>query len=133
MRSAIIDQIMLWIFIFVFFVIIFVLVIDYYTLIKTKDSCDTISNYGARMKALGKSNTIIATELNKRKSNRMETIDTNDILCYENTPGNYQVVFHTNMELNTTTFKEKLINSSSSAFNELDSTDIECTLTIKTH
>ncbi len=111
MRSAIIDQIMLWIFIFVSFVIIFVLVIDYYTLIKTKDSCDSISSYGVRMIALGKSKEDIASELNNIKSNRMETINSSDIKCSDSKEdGKYQVIFHTSMELNTTTFKNKLID-----------------------
>jgi len=134
MKKAVIDQIMVWMLVFVSFVTLFYLSMDYYKLLKTKESCDTMSNYGARMKALGKSNDTIAGELNKRKSNLMDTINATDIICREDiTDQKYQVVFRIMMDLNTTTFQDKQIQSVSSAFNELTSSNIECNLTITTN
>jgi len=134
MRKAVIDQIMVWILVFVSFITIFFLTIDYYTLLKTKETCDNMSSYGARMVALGKSYSNITEELNNRKSNMMNDINDTDIICSKDTSKtNYQVVFSINMDLNTNTFKDKHINSVSSAFNEIDSSDIECNLTITTH
>ena len=53
-KKAVIDQMLLWIVLFVAFVTIFLLVIDYYMVLKTKDRADSIVNYGVRMKALGR-------------------------------------------------------------------------------
>ncbi len=133
MKKAVIDQIMLWMFIFVSFVIIFFMVIDYYSVLKTKDRCDTMSSYAVRMIALGKNISDITDELNKRISSSMVPIISSDIVCIEDSSvSTYQVVFHINMEINTTTFKDKSINSYSSAFNESNSSSVDCNLTINT-
>ena len=130
MKKAIIDQIMLWIVIFVSFVTIFFMVIDYYVVVKAKDRCDTMSNYAVRMKALGRDENITAG-LNNLSNDIFETIEESDISCADNDDNEYKIKWTVNLDLNTTTFKDKHIHSFSAAFNEVDSSSIDCNLTLR--
>jgi hypothetical protein len=131
-KKAIIDQIMLWLVIFVSFVIILFMVIDYYVVVKFKDRCDTMANYAVRMKALGRDDENITAGLNNLKSDSIDEIVEDDLISIEsNTAENYQVKFSVNLDINTTTFKNKSIHSYTSAFNEVDSSSIDCNLTLK--
>lgn len=133
MRNAVIDQIMLWIVLFVAFVTIFLLVIDYYMVMKTKDRCDTLANYGVRMKALGRSDDSVVEGLNNIKNSYFQTITLDDMECEEDdTKNDYQTLFRVettfqNMFLTT----DEKISSKTSAFNEASSSHIDCNLTLK--
>lgn len=133
MRNAVIDQIMLWIVLFVAFVTIFLLVIDYYMVMKTKDRCDTLANYGVRMKALGRSDDSVVEGLNNIKNSYFQTITSDDMECEEDdTKNDYQTLFRVE-----TTFQniflttDEKISSKTSAFNETSSSHIDCNLTLK--
>ena len=133
MRNAVIDQIMLWIVLFVAFITMFFLVIDYYMVMKTKDRCDALANYGVRMKALGRSVEQVVEGLNKIKNSYFQTITTDDIECSEDvTQTDYQTIFKVE-----TTFKnmflsnEEKIKSKTSAFNEVNHSHIDCNVTLK--
>jgi hypothetical protein len=131
-KKGIIDQIMLWLVIFISFVIIFVMVTDYYVVVKFKDRTDTMANYGVRMKALGREDTNITVGLNNLKSDSIDDIVEDDLICTEDdTLENYQVKFSINLDINTTTFKNKSIHSYTSAFNEVNKSSIDCNLTLR--
>ena len=134
-KNGVIDQIMLWIVLFVAFITMFFMVIDYYMVMKTKDRCDALANYGVRMKALGKDESYITDGLNKIKNSYFEEIESDDIVCNEDdTQNDYQTIFtiettFSNMFLSDS---EKIV-SKSSAFNEVNASHIDCSLTLQVH
>lgn len=133
MRKAVIDQMLLWIVLFIGFVTIFFMVIDYYLVVKVKDRCDAIVHYGVRMKALGKDDIDIVTGLNNIKGNYFDTIVEGDIDCTEDSGAtNYQVVFTTSINITNRFISEnESIYSKASSFNEVDSSSIDCNLTLR--
>ena len=134
MRKAIIDQIMLWIVIFVSFATTLFIVIDYYVVLKVKDRSDALANYGVRMKALGKEHDEIITGLNNIKSNYFDDLTENDLSCEELDTNRYQVIFTTNISIGTNMFlsDNEKIYALATAFNEYNSTDQNCTLDLST-
>jgi len=129
-KKAIIDQIMLWLVIFVSFVILFFFLVDYYVVIKAKDNCDIMANYGVRMKALGRDDSNITAGLNNLKLKYFEDIQEDDLQCSDNDDGNYTVKFNIYADINTTTFTNKTVHSYAAAFNEASSSSIDCNLTL---
>ncbi len=130
-KKAVIDQIMLWLVIFVSFVIMLFLVIDYYVVVKVKDRCDTIANYAVRMKALGRDDENITLGINNLMINKFDDIKTDDILCSETNDEEYKVKFKIIADVVTTTFSDKTVYSYSSAFNEVNNLSIDCNVTLR--
>ncbi len=132
MKRAIIDQIMLWIVIFVAFVIMFFMVIDYYMVMKTKERTDALANYSVRMKALGRDDANITEGLNRLKSSYFDTVVEDDLTCNDLGTESYKVVMKTNIFINNHFISEnKKIYSYASAFNEYSSLDINCSLNLR--
>ena len=134
-KKAVIDQMLLWIVLFISFVTIFLLVIDYYMVLKTKDRTDTIVNYGVRMKALGRDDIDIVSGINNIKSDFFDTVITDDLSCTDdNETTSYQVIFSTSVTFNNMFLSDTdQINSKASAFNEVNSHNIDCNLTLRTN
>ena len=131
MRKAVIDQMLLWIVMFIGFVTLLFVVIDYYSVIKAKDKSDALSNYGARMKALGKTDSEIVDGLNALKGSYFATIDEANLTCTELVTEKYQVVFTTNITFSNRFLADgEKIYSISSAFNEVGAKDQNCTLNL---
>jgi len=130
-KNGLIDQIMLWMVVFVSFVILFFIVIDYYKVVKAKDNCDTMANYAVRMKALGRDDSSIVDGLNNLKSQYFDTIEEADISCSETSDNKYKVKYQINATILTTTFNNKEVHSYASAFNETQALSIDCNLTLK--
>jgi len=127
------EQMLLWIIIFISFVGMFLMVIDYYMVLKTKDRCDTFANYGVRMKSLGKDDSSIVDGLNTIKNSYFENILIDDLNCVEdNSNLEYQVVFNVQ-----TTFQNmflsngELIVAKTAAFNEINNLNISCNLLLR--
>ncbi len=137
-KKAIIDQIMLWMVIFVSFVTLFFFVIDYYKVIKAKDNCDILANYGVRMKALGRDDKNITTGLNNLKIKYFEDIvyddiDSNnsDLQCTSTDDDNYSVRFMVIADVTTTAFHKSEVHSYAAAFNEASNSSVDCNLTLR--
>ena len=132
-KKGIVDQIILWIVLFVSFVTIFLLVIDYYTVIKVKDKCNALANYSVRMKALGKDTATIVAGLNSIKTDFFDTIVEADLTCTQPGTNDYKVILTTNITFTNKFLSEgEKIYSKATAFNEVDSTDTECSLNLRT-
>jgi hypothetical protein len=130
MKKAVVDQFLLWVVLFIAFITIFFLVIDYYIILKTKDRCDMLANYGARMKALGKDNAFIISGLNNLKTDQFQTITEDHLDCEDLETTQYQVVFNTAISLKSKFFGIQNIVSTTSTFNETSSIDRRCTLNL---
>ena len=134
LKKGVVDQILLWMVMFISFITILFLVLDYYKVIKTKDRVDTVTNYGVRMKALGKEDDDIVSGINNIKSDFFDTVAVGDLSCNDDdTTTGYQVTFTANITYNNMFLSEfESINSKASAFNEVSNHNIECTLILRT-
>lgn len=133
MKKAVVDQILLWLTLFVAFVSFLFFIIDYSLSIRVKENADSLSSYGARMVALGKSAEEVATGLNNIKLGAVSNITAADIVCVDDAAiDNYQVHFnvigtYTSQFLNT---GENNINSIAVVFNEISDVQRTCTLNL---
>ena len=133
MKKAVIDQIILWIVLFVIFVGFLFFVIDYSNAIKVKDNSDAIADYVARMVALNKTDADIVTGANKIKDSYFATIQDGDLVCTSDTSiANHQVI----MNVYTTLVNDFLpvgnnnIHAKTIVFNESSEFQKECSLTL---
>jgi len=132
MTPAIVDQIMLWTVIFVSFVVILFLVIDYSMIMRIKGNLDLLSQYSARMIAIGTQKEDIVAQLNNIKLSYFTNIISDDITCVTSSTGTYQVIFNVNGLYDSTNIlnPQNALSSKSVVFNEINSDEIECTLTL---
>ena len=133
MKKAFVDQIVLWITGFIFFVILLFMTIEYAQALRIKENLDAISNYGARMVALGKTNEEIAAGLDGVKLGIFGEILPSDIICISSESQTYQAIF-----VAKTTYvndfledKENNVNSKTIFFNESSSNEINCELRLE--
>lgn len=135
MKPAVLDQMVLWMVLFISFVILLFIVIDYSAIIRMKNNTDVLAHYGSRMIALGNTEADVATKLNNIKIDYFATIAGADINC--NTANaaadeEYQVVFtvtSTYTDAKVLTFTDT-ITSKVATFNEKSSDYITCTLAL---
>jgi len=131
-RNGVIDQLLLWIVLFLGFVGLFFMVIDYSALMRLKGYNDTLAQYGARMISLGHSTDEVATSLNNIRNSYYGVIDGSDIVCDEVDTSSFQVIFKvlsTYEDAKVLSINET-INSRFVAFNEINGNEITCTLTM---
>ncbi|NQY94730.1 MAG: hypothetical protein HRT43_11230 [Campylobacteraceae bacterium] len=132
MKTAIVDQILLWVVLLVGFVTLLFITVDYSAVMRLKNNNDTLAQQGARLIALGKTNDEVAESLNNIKNVFYADISGGDITCEEVTATSYQVIFN----VISTYDDAKILTISDSiyakvaVFNESNSNEITCTLTM---
>ena len=132
MKKAIVEHIMLWTTIFVSFVVILFLTVDYSMVMRMKGNTDLMSQYAARMMAIGKSEDEIATGLNGMRVNYFTSVTGSDITCTTTENGTFKVIFNVvglYTDTNILTSRDSF-TSTSAVFNELSTDEIECSLTL---
>jgi Flp pilus assembly protein TadG len=133
LKKAVVDQIILWIVLFIAFVTLLFFIIDYSNVVKVKDNTSAISDYIARMTALDSSNTDIIDGANKIKNNYFAQIQNGDLVCnIDSTISNHQVIInvYTTMGNSFLAIIEKNIHSKTVVFNESSEFQKECSLTL---
>ena len=132
MIPALIDQVMMWMIIFVSFVVILFMVIDYSSIMRIKGNVDIMAEYAARMIALGKSEDEVATNLNNMKNSYFANISGANISCSSSTTETYQVIFNiTGLYDDVKVLNiQNDIASKRVVFNEVSSDQIECNLVL---
>lgn len=131
-KKAVVDQILLWTIIFVSFVVILFTVVDYSMIMRTQGNIELMSQYGARMIAIDKTEGEIATELNGMRSSYFANIAGGDIVCTVTADGSYKTIFTITglyIDTNILTARNNL-TSTSAVFNESGSDRVSCTLTL---
>lgn len=133
--KAAIDQVLVWIILFVVFVAIFVFVIEYAKVLRIKDNVDALTDYGARMLAVDNEDVtmdMIAAGMNNLKVNEIADIDGIQISCSTPeagvTPENYQLTF-----IIKATYVSRFTNNLSQkkvVFNEASKYQRDCELTL---
>lgn len=136
MVSAYIEQVLMWLVIFVGFVTFLFFVIDYSNVMRIKGNMDLMTEYAANMVALGKTDDEIVERINDMKSGYFADAVVGSGLCTtDSTPSSaeeYQIIFTiTGSYLDT-----KVLNPVNSivtrrvVFNDISSDKIDCSLTI---
>lgn len=132
-KPAVVDQIILWIVLFVMFVGFLFFVIDYSNALKVKDNNDALADYAARMFALGKTDAEVAQGLNNIKDDYVATISEANISCVEDVlTTNYQVIVNVYATLDNSFLPEgnNNVHSRTVVFNEASESQKECSLTL---
>lgn len=131
-KPAYIENILLWMVMFIGFVTLFFFVIDYATIIRVKDNMDALSDYGANRISKQGSTTNIISELNDIKIKAISTINAGNLVCNSvaQTPPTYQVIFTTETTNNSIKFYKGKIISKRVVFNEVNSQTVSCKLTV---
>lgn len=133
-KPAYVENIILWIVIFVGFATLFFFIVEYSVTLKVIDKVNSLSDYGARSIALGKTENDTVTGLNQIKGSTFNTITVGNLTCTETTgTENYQVIFNT-----YTTYENNFLSGQGAnnihakkvTFNEISSTEKICDLYI---
>jgi hypothetical protein len=130
MKKAIVDQVLLWIVIFISFITIFFFIVDYYSVVKLKDKSDLLVQYSVRMIALNKTTDEVVTGLNSIKSDYLNTISSEDLVCSIITNGEYKVKVTSWIDIDNIILEDVNMSASASSFNEASSSNISCTLNL---
>lgn len=131
MKPAVIEQIMVWLLIFVGFATLLFLTMEYAAIVRLKSNNDTLAQQGARLIALGKSNADIAAALNTMKVSYYATIDADDIVCTEVVDTSYQIILNvtsTYTDAKVLTISD--ITAKAATFNETNSNEITCDIVL---
>lgn len=133
MKKAFVEQILIWILLFVSFASIFFFVLDYYTAIKIQDKSNALAQYVARTKGLSSSHADIIEGLNFTKGDAFDIIVDEDLVCdTDGATSQYQIIVDTSLE-----FKSRFIPNNENivaraiSFNEINATNITCTLALR--
>lgn len=132
-KKAVVDQILLWIVLFITFVIFLFFTIDYSNALKVNDNASAIGNYTARMIAMNKNESEIVAGLNKIKDDYIATIQEDDLSCTEDdTKTNHQIIVNVYTTLNNSFLPtgNNNVHSKTIVFNESGDSEKECTLTL---
>lgn len=133
MKTAIVDQIILWIVLFIIFVSFLFFVIEYSNAVKVKDNTDAIADYAARMVSLNRSESDILTGINGSIKSEYFN-DVSSINCTEDTTtSNYQVIVNVTTTMTNDFLTSSNVHSRAVVFNENGEFEKECdiALTIK--
>lgn len=137
MRRAIVDQVMMLMFIFVFLVTIFFLVIDYSSVGKVQNQLDMLTREGSRLISLGKGEDKVANMVNILKTNYYQSVTSDDINCIEDTTKSTNRVVFTVLAPFHSRFDaigesgEVNVSSTSIAYNEWSNNEINCTVVLQ--
>lgn len=132
MKSAVVDQMLLWIILITVFASFLFFIINYSVALRIKDNVDSLTDYGARMVALGRSDAEVVAGLNNIKLSSMADIQEADLNCVENADSNYQVEFNVLATYDSTFFEAGANNVQGRAvvFNEVSDLEKVCSLTL---
>lgn len=130
-KKAYIENVLLWMVMFIGFVTLFFFVIDYATIVRIKDNMDAISDYGARQVAINGIGDDLSGNINNMKVSGINTVtaDTTSI-CVSNANNAYQVIFITRTTNSSYKFYSSNIQSKRVVFNEQNSNTVTCTLNV---
>ncbi len=133
MKNAFVEQIILWIVIFVSFVGFLFFVIDYSNALKVKENADSIAQYTSRMVAIGKPEADIVDGINSLKGDYVNSIGVGDLSCSEDlTVTSRQVIVNVYTTLNNSFITDGTnnVHSKSVVYNEVSEYEKECNLTL---
>lgn len=133
LKNAVVEQIVLWIVIFMSFVTMFFFVIDYSNALKANENADTLSQYAARMISINEETDDIIAGMNNIKGDHVATIESDDLVCVDDTSvSNRQVIVNIYATLDNDFLEGDAnnVHSKTVVFNESSEFQKECSLTL---
>ncbi len=135
-RRGVIDQIMMFMMVFVFLVTLFFLIVDYSSIGKMQNQLDMISRQGSRLISLGKDHENIANMVNTLKTNYFRAVTDDDISCDATDNELSRVVFNIQGSFESRfdalgSDGEVTISSVSVAYNENSTDEMNCTVVLQ--
>lgn len=143
LKQAAIENVLIWMLLFIGFIGIFFLIIDYATIVRIQDKMNELGDYAANRIANDGAIMDLTAEFNNRKVAAIQTFNANDvnttIICSDVADGLYQVRFNIVTTNNSYKFYNNPLSSSKVVFNNVyindanvanDSDSIECNLQI---
>jgi|GEM_PF-3932886 len=132
MKSAAIENIFVWMMIFVGFTSLFFFVINYATILRIQDNMNAISDYGANYIANNGTGTDISANINDISVSGIDNVTSANLVCNESTnvPPDYQVSFTTESSNNSYKFYGSKLSATRVVYNQLSGNTIDCTLTV---
>ena len=129
-KPAYIENILLWIVMFIGFITFFFLTLDYASIIRVKDNMDALSDYGAENIAINGIGNNISTNLNNITIGIINNITSTDLICTPTTDNTFQVIFITQTTNNSYKFYSNQLSSRRVVFNQVNSDTVTCILNI---
>lgn len=130
LKPAYVENIIIWLVIFVGFVTMFFFTINYASILRVKDNMDAISDYGANMIAVNGVDVEMIDQINDIALPLVSNIDSGDLTCNSVVDNAYQVIFNTQTSNTEYKFYEKQLLTQRIVFNQVNSNSVTCTLTI---
>ncbi len=129
-KPAFVEHIILWIIMFTSFISLFFFILEYANILKMQHQLSLMSDVGAKMTSKNINNERIIESLNRLKTKNIANITTNNLNCNTNTnSANYQVTFDVLINYRNSFFNNILKRTV--VFNETNSSQIDCTLTLR--
>ncbi len=132
MKSAAVENIIIWMLIFSMFVSIFFFIINYASIIRTKDIVDALADYGSNYIATKGVGDDISKTMNSIASVSFKKInaDTSVICNPPDANHKYQIIFNVTTTNDSFYFYNEKISSKRVVFNQLGSESITCNLSV---
>ncbi len=132
MKKAAIENIFIWLVLFVGFATLFFFIIDYATILRIKDNMNAISDYGANYVATNGMGDDISTQINDMKLITIQNVNANTgAICNIDAAraNQYKVIFITQAD-SSYKFYNNQLRTSRAVFNQTSSDTIVCRLVI---
>lgn len=130
MKDAYVEQVIIWMFLFVAFTSLLFFSINYSTIIRVQDNMNSLSDYGARRVSVNGSGVDIIADLNNMRHGSIKAIIASDLVCTPVTDNLSKVIFITETVDTSFQFVNEKLVSRKAVFNEVNSNTVTCTLTI---
>lgn len=132
MKPAAIDLIFVWIVLFAMFVSIFFFIINYASIIRTKDTIDALADYGANYIGTNGVGDDLSATMNSIATKSFANINADtSVICSAPVSNNtFQVTFIVTSTNNSFYFYNGQLSSRRVVFNQQDSTGITCNLSV---
>ncbi len=132
LKKAAIENIFIWIVLFATFVSILFFIINYTSIIRTKDTMDALADYGANFVATRGTGDDLSNKMNSIATKNFNNISANtNMICNAPVADNgYQIIFNVRTTNNSYYFFNKALSSQRVVFNQLGSSSITCNLNV---
>jgi Flp pilus assembly protein TadG len=133
MKKAGIENVFIWMILFLGFASLFIFIINYATILRIQDNMNAISDYGANYVAINGRGDNISDQINSMKATSINNVSANtNAICNIDAarPNEYKVIFTTITSNTSYKFYGNKLSASRAVFNQSSSDTIVCTLEI---
>ncbi|RXI43576.1 hypothetical protein CRU99_07025 [Malaciobacter mytili] len=129
-KPAFVENIILWIVMFIGFITLFFFVLEYSNILKTHHQLSLMSDFGAKMTSRNINDIQIIEGLNRLRTQNISTITNDNLICTSHNIQNHQVIFNVSLNYRSSFFNKNIL-ARTVVFNETNNSQIDCTLTLR--